>query len=130
VQRLAEVAHELAAVAQAGQRVGERLRASVGEHREVREERDAEAADDREERGPGQRDGEEVQPREVVGDQQHEAEQREERRDDERAPALERPRPDVLGRQPRGVGEQQRRGRPSRLEDQPACQLPTALPQR
>jgi len=44
VQRLAEVAHELAAVAQAGQRVGERLRAGVGEHREVREERHAEAA--------------------------------------------------------------------------------------
>jgi len=34
VQRLLEVAHELAAVAQAGERVGERFGARVGEHRE------------------------------------------------------------------------------------------------
>jgi hypothetical protein len=110
------VAHEPPAVAEAGQGVGERLLARVMQHREVREEGHAEAPDDREQRGPGQPDREEIEAAEVVRDEQHEPEQRERERDDEHAPALERAGADVLRRQPCCPREQQGGGRPAGLE--------------
>ena len=124
VQRVLEVAHQPPPVAEAGERIGQRLAPRVGKHREVREERHPEAPDDGEQRRPRQRDREQVQAREVVGDQQRQAQQREQRRDDEHAPALERPRAHVAGRHPGGPGEQERRRRPARLEDR--ARLPGA----
>ena len=113
-----EVAHEAAAVAQAGERVGQRLRAAVAEHRQVDEEGHREAPDDRQHAtAHAKRDREQVQAREVVGDEQRQREQREGDRHDEVAPAVQRARADVLRAHPRGPGEQQRRHRPAGLED-------------
>jgi hypothetical protein len=63
-----EVAHELAAVAQAGQRVRERLAAAGGDHPQVLREGHGHAHEERDDGQARERDGERVQRRELIGD--------------------------------------------------------------
>ena len=115
-ERALEVRQQPAAVAQAGQRVGQGFAARVVEDRQVGEEGHREAPDHRQQRGPGQAHREQVQVAEVVGDQQREREQREQQRQHERPAPVERPSAHRSRARPGRDGHEQHRGRPAGLE--------------
>ncbi len=116
-ERPLEVAHEPAAVGDAGERVGQRLPAGEAQRAQVGRVAGGEAPEHRDDAQPGEDHREQVEPREVVGDQQAQAEDGEGHGRQQRAAAHPLVGTHDVGGRPGGVGDEQEARGPAGLPD-------------
>ena len=122
-----EIGHERTAVAQAREPVDERLAPARAQHPEILVVRHRQPDEHRDEGGRREPEREQVDLREVVVHEQHQADRREHERQTDRSPALPVAGAGARRGQPRGPGDDDRGERPARIEEPPVAVAPDGV---
>ena len=115
--RVVEVAHQPATVAQTGERVRDRLVGRLPKEAPILPEGEPEAGEHTGERQCGECDREQVEPLEVIDDEQRDRDESAHRRHGEQRPSANVDHPLAVVVLPCGDGDQEQAGRPRRVEE-------------